>query len=224
MIPSALEMFGKIAAEASGRRVAFFLDYDGTLTPIIDQPERAYMTEGMRKTVSTLAGLCPVAIVSGRDRAEVENFVQLDSIFYAGSHGFDIAGPGGSRMRQQGEQSVSLLREAEERARLELEGIQGAHVESKAFALFHVLHPRPVDTHGHGMLRLAGNRAGMAADAPAVVYDEPVSHERNRESRPRWGPAVWRGSGVDGGENPSPRSPLLNLIGAILGTGAAPGL
>lgn len=174
MIPSALEKFEKIAAEASGRRVAFFLDYDGTLTPIIDQPERAYMTEGMRKTVSTLAGLCPVAIVSGRDRADVEDFVQLDSIFYAGSHGFDIAGPGGSRMRQQGKQSVSLLREAEERARLELEGVQGVHVESKAFAF--AIHYRLVPETEQALLErvvaeVAARYPGLKLQGGKKVYE-----------------------------------------------------
>ena len=164
MIPSALEMIEEIASKMTGRRVAFFLDYDGTLTPIIDQPKRAYMTEVMRKTVSTLAGLCPVAIVSGRDRADVENFVQLDSIFYAGSHGFDIVGPKGSKMRQQGKQSVSLLREAEERARLMLEGIQGAHVESKAFAF--AIHYRLVPEAEHAQLEQAV--AEVAAGHPGL--------------------------------------------------------
>jgi trehalose 6-phosphate phosphatase len=47
----------------------------------------------MRAVVRTLALLFPAAIVSGRGREKVQNFVQLRELFYAGSHGMDIVGP-----------------------------------------------------------------------------------------------------------------------------------
>lgn len=47
----------------------------------------------MRDVVRTLALLFPAAIVSGRGREKVQNFVQLRELFYAGSHGMDIVGP-----------------------------------------------------------------------------------------------------------------------------------
>lgn len=47
----------------------------------------------MRDVVRNLAQLFPTAIISGRGREKVENFVQLKELFYAGSHGMDIAGP-----------------------------------------------------------------------------------------------------------------------------------
>ena len=47
----------------------------------------------MRETVRGLAGHFPTAIISGRGREKVEGFVQLPELFYAGSHGMDIAGP-----------------------------------------------------------------------------------------------------------------------------------
>ena len=77
-----------------GKRPAVFLDYDGTLTPIVARPELAVLAPPMRARLARLAALCPVALVSGRDRADVERIVGLDALVYAGSHGFDIAGPG----------------------------------------------------------------------------------------------------------------------------------
>ncbi len=47
----------------------------------------------MRAAVKAVAQRFPTAIVSGRGRDKVENFVQLPELFYAGSHGMDIAGP-----------------------------------------------------------------------------------------------------------------------------------
>ena len=40
-----------------------------------------------------VARLFPVAVISGRGREKVEEFVKLNELFYAGSHGMDIAGP-----------------------------------------------------------------------------------------------------------------------------------
>uniref|UniRef100_A0A0E0RG36 Gnk2-homologous domain-containing protein n=1 Tax=Oryza rufipogon TaxID=4529 RepID=A0A0E0RG36_ORYRU len=37
---SALLSFEEITANAHGKRIALFLDYDGTLSPIVDDPER----------------------------------------------------------------------------------------------------------------------------------------------------------------------------------------
>ena len=47
----------------------------------------------MRGLVRDLACQFPTAIISGRGREKVENFVQLKELYYAGSHGMDIAGP-----------------------------------------------------------------------------------------------------------------------------------
>ncbi len=40
-----------------------------------------------------IAELFPTAIISGRGREKVQAFVQLPELYYAGSHGLDIAGP-----------------------------------------------------------------------------------------------------------------------------------
>src|SRR6266571_596282 len=96
MIPSALEHLQEVAG-GSGR-VAVFLDYDGTLTPIASQPEDAWLADSMRQTLRELAARAPVvAILSGRDLDDVRRRVNIDAIVYAGSHGFDIAGPRGLR-------------------------------------------------------------------------------------------------------------------------------
>jgi trehalose 6-phosphate phosphatase len=47
----------------------------------------------MRGVIRSLAHSFPTAIISGRGREKVENFVQLRELYYAGSHGMDIAGP-----------------------------------------------------------------------------------------------------------------------------------
>ncbi|XP_047962005.1 probable trehalose-phosphate phosphatase E isoform X1 [Salvia hispanica] len=91
--PSALTMFDEIEAAATGKQIVVFLDYDGTLSPIVEDPDRAFITSEMREAVRDVAKLFPSAIVSGRCRAKVYDFVQLTELYYAGSHGMDIKGP-----------------------------------------------------------------------------------------------------------------------------------
>ncbi|NP_001312864.1 trehalose-phosphate phosphatase A-like isoform X1 [Nicotiana tabacum] len=91
--PSALSSFEQITNYAKGKRIALFLDYDGTLSPIVDDPDRAFMSGAMRATVRNVAKYFPTAIISGRSRDKVYDFVGLAELYYAGSHGMDIMGP-----------------------------------------------------------------------------------------------------------------------------------
>ncbi|XP_020978766.1 probable trehalose-phosphate phosphatase F isoform X2 [Arachis ipaensis] len=91
--PSALECFEKIIERAKNNKVAVFLDYDGTLSPIVDDPDCAFMSEPMRETVRSVARCFPTAIISGRSRDQVYDLVKLTELYYAGSHGMDIIGP-----------------------------------------------------------------------------------------------------------------------------------
>ena len=100
-LPSPLEQMTELKRRAKDKRVAVFLDYDGTLTPIVASPELAVLSKGMRHTVEHLARYCTVGIVSGRDLEDVRQLVNIDSIYYAGSHGFDIAGPRGERKEEK---------------------------------------------------------------------------------------------------------------------------
>ena len=132
MIPSALEHVQETAR--SSNRLAVFLDYDGTLTPIVSHPEDAWLSDSMRQTLISLAARVPVAILSGRDLDDVRGRVLVDGIVYAGSHGFDIAGAGGLR-RELGAAYLSVLQAAETELREALDDIPGAQLERKHFSV-----------------------------------------------------------------------------------------
>ncbi|KAJ4814028.1 Trehalose 6-phosphate phosphatase [Rhynchospora pubera] len=91
--PSALTKFEQIVSASMGKQIVMFLDYDGTLSPIVDDPDSAFMSESMRAAVRDVASYFPTAIVSGRCRDKVYDFVKLTELYYAGSHGMDIKGP-----------------------------------------------------------------------------------------------------------------------------------
>lgn len=135
-LPSALDRFNDVVCQLKHKRAAVFLDYDGTLTPIVERPELAIIAEDMRQTIKSLAECCTVAIVSGRDRRDVEKLVAIEGIIYAGSHGFDIAGPAGMQIEfQQGNEFLPALDRAEQALQERLDRIEGAQVERKKFAI-----------------------------------------------------------------------------------------
>ena len=136
-LPSALGALDAIRELFAGRPVMVFLDYDGTLTPIVRRPEDAVLSDEMRARVRALAARVPVAIVSGRDRAAVQSLVDLPELIYVGSHGFDIDGPSGAeRLRLEvAADYVPDLDAAEAALRGRLAGIRGAIVERKRLTL-----------------------------------------------------------------------------------------
>lgn len=80
-------------------RPVFFLDYDGTLSPIVSDPSRAFIPDATRAALTALAKRYTTAIVSGRALEKVQSLVGLDGLIYAGSHGFDIAAPDGAMVQ-----------------------------------------------------------------------------------------------------------------------------
>ncbi|KAG4934795.1 hypothetical protein JHK85_049714 [Glycine max] len=107
--PSALDMFDQIIDASKGKQIVMFLDYDGTLSPIVDDPDCAFMSDSMRKTVRKLARCFPTAIVTGRCKDKVYNFVRLAELYYAGSHGMDIKGPTRSSKYNKDSKAEAIL-------------------------------------------------------------------------------------------------------------------
>lgn len=66
-LANALRNGDQFATRVNGRRPAVFLDYDATLTPIVDRPEDAVRKRAQRTTA---------CVVSGRDRSVVDEFYE----------------------------------------------------------------------------------------------------------------------------------------------------
>lgn len=134
--PSALDHMEQMREQMAGKRIAVFLDYDGTLTPIVDDPDKAILPDEMRTIVQRLSRHCTMAVISGRDLEDVRNHVGVESIFYAGSHGFDMAGPEGWRREHgEGKRFLPALDQAERDLAVQLRSISGARIERKKFAI-----------------------------------------------------------------------------------------
>lgn len=116
---------------------AIFLDYDGTLTPIVPRPEDAIISKEMKQTLKELAKIFTVAVVTGRDKEDVENLVGLKELIYAGSHGYIITGPDGLYMEHPDSKKIipELDKIEKEITPLLQEKTKGTQIDRKKYAI-----------------------------------------------------------------------------------------
>jgi trehalose 6-phosphate phosphatase len=114
-----------------------FLDYDGTLAPIVEDPTAAQMTTAMQHVLTVLAQhprYC-VGIVSGRALADLRRRLGDRGLYLVGNHGLEIEGPG---IRYQHPDVWRLRPELDSLVQAitgDLETIPGAWVEDKGLTL-----------------------------------------------------------------------------------------
>ncbi len=77
--------------EIKNKKLILLLDYDGTLTPIVSRPELAVLSDDMRRILKKISKRYPLAIISGRSLEDVKKLVDVENIYYAGNHGFEIS-------------------------------------------------------------------------------------------------------------------------------------
>src|SRR3954468_1486427 len=74
---------------------AVLCDIDGTLAPIVSDPEDARVPEETRTVLRGLAGRYGlVACVTGRPALEARRMVGIEEVTYSGNHGLELLAPG----------------------------------------------------------------------------------------------------------------------------------
>jgi len=117
-------------------RLSIFLDYDGTITPIVDHPSRAKLTPEMQRVLEELASRedTEVAIISGRALEDVHGRVGIPEITYAGNHGLEVGAPDLPPFKHEDAEHYRQ-RVAELAETLEEVCVDGAWVEPKGHTL-----------------------------------------------------------------------------------------
>lgn len=118
---------------SAASRVFLFLDFDGTLAPIVEEPEAASMSAYTREQIVDLAQRerFRVAIVSGRALPDLRERVGLTGLIYAGNHGFEIYGPGMGFVEPAARKRVRALESLARVLEIRLRHTAGARVENK---------------------------------------------------------------------------------------------
>lgn len=134
---NAIKSWSEIAQRIAGKPIFIFLDYDGTLTPIVDTPGQASLPASVRELLKNLneATFHHVAIVSGRALSDIKGHVSLDGVIYVGNHGLEIEGDGISYTSQIMPRSKEIIEHVRDELKIRLSDIPGALLEDKGLTL-----------------------------------------------------------------------------------------
>lgn len=173
-LPDALESYTDIAPLAETRRPVVLLDFDGTVSDIVADPNAATLLPGAGDTLAALAAHCPVAVVSGRSLADIRQRIGVPGLWYAGSHGFELVSPDGAHHQNEaGLQAVDLLQSAVAALHERLDGIDGVLIEDKRFSV--AVHYRNVDDDRVdeviATVRIIGQRDGLRVTGGRKVVE-----------------------------------------------------
>ncbi|MEM1247157.1 MAG: trehalose-phosphatase [Acidobacteriota bacterium] len=130
--PLISERWEEVRERLEGRKLVFFLDYDGTLAWIAQRPELAKLPMAARITLERLAQRFSVHILSGRSRSDLQEMVQVGGCRYHGCHGFelDVEAP-----PQLSSLDLEALDDIERALASSLRGMRGVFFERKPFTL-----------------------------------------------------------------------------------------
>ncbi|MDN3496614.1 trehalose-phosphatase [Planococcus sp. APC 4015] len=126
---------------AASDRLLVALDFDGTVSPLADDPMAARMIPAARAAIERLAALpdTVVAFVSGRslaDLREISEHGDDSPVYLAGSHGAEFWTPGeGAGDSAADDADADLRDDLLARAIEATSGMDGVWIEPKAFGL-----------------------------------------------------------------------------------------
>jgi len=138
MLQHLLSIWPRVAEEIrNARHILLLTDFDGTLTPIVERPELANLSDDVRKLLRILAHRrhLTIGVISGRALADLKEKVNISGIIYAGNHGLEIEGPGISFVNPLAEEFRPVLRLMHYVLAQALGAIKGVLVEDKGLTL-----------------------------------------------------------------------------------------
>jgi alpha,alpha-trehalose-phosphate synthase [UDP-forming]/trehalose-phosphatase len=127
------------------KNIFLFLDYDGTLTPIVGTPEKAVLSKEMRSLIIKLNSILPVAIISGRSIHDIMRMVDIQDMIYAGNHGAEIWEGNKLILGKQLSDTKKVLKKIIRQLRNELSVEDGVVVEDKGITAsihYRLVNPR----------------------------------------------------------------------------------
>ena len=161
--------------------ILLFLDFDGTLAPIVEDPSLASMPPGTKEVLARFVDdpKFTLAIISGRALADLRLRLGFENVIYAGNHGLEISGPGLEFVEPRAAERLKSLGELARHLRARLHDIRGVEVENKVLS---------ASVHFRRASATAIPEVRQAVDDAVVFEDNPFQVTEGRkvlEIRPR---------------------------------------
>ncbi|ORB28662.1 trehalose-phosphatase [Mycolicibacterium parafortuitum] len=182
-MPDALSAYDEFASLAATRRPVVLLDFDGTLSTIVDDPTAAELLPQAADIVRSLVTHCPVAVLSGRSLDDIRARVGVDGLWYGGTHGVELVSPEGVTLQNPMIGGAAApLRPAMTELTAQLGPVSGVYIEDKQFAIavhYRNVAPEAVDrviavvrnvARGHRLRVTVGRK--VVEIGPDVAWDK----------------------------------------------------
>jgi trehalose 6-phosphate phosphatase len=168
------------------------LDFDGTLAPIEADPGLPTLSLQVERALWSLAAHdgISMAILSGRERGDLQARVGVPGLYYAGNHGLEISGPGSVFVEPTAAAQSAQIKILGTYLAKELQPVSGALVEDKGLTLS--IHYRRVAAANHATVRQIV-RAALAGTTHTyrLTMGEKVYEIRPNVSWNKGAAALW---------------------------------
>ena len=176
---------------ANASCLAVFLDFDGTLSSIVPNPQDAKLDPQLRSILQDLAGRddVGVAVISGRALLDVRERVGINGLIYAGNHGLEAESDTISYRNPEAEALRRELKCTLLQLKLALSETDGLEIEDKGLTL--AVHFRRVTEHLHDWVRsvtfgTVGRSRSFLCQEGKMVIDIKPQIEWNKGYAVQW--------------------------------------
>ena len=170
------------------QRMLCVFDFDGTLAPIVSQPDQAYLPAPVKQRLQDLMQCAPVAILTGRSMQDIRSRLGFEPDYVLGNHGIEGLPGWEGRSQQYREACLRWERALKDAFRGDPAFDAGIEIENKQYSLS--VHYRHVQDPQRTEAQLAQLIARLLPDArvvdgkylfnllPAGAYDKGSAMEK----------------------------------------------
>ena len=170
--------------------ILLLLDFDGTLSEIVEHPESAVLRPGNADLLESLNRKpgSTVGVISGRSLDDVRQRVGVPGLVYGGNHGLEICGPHLQYLHPHAAAAIAHFAELAALLDASLAEIPGAHVENKTLTL--TVHYRQTPAEHHAQVgaivndiaepAIAAGRVRLAAAKAAIELRPSIDWNKGR--------------------------------------------
>jgi trehalose 6-phosphate phosphatase len=174
-LPWAFESVSRITESIAGRKLGFFLDFDGTLAAIGPRPDLVALPQRHREVLDDLNRRHLVCLLSGRGLQDLKARIALSDLFYAGDHGYRISGPPNSGVEYEvGGAARETLATAAAELRELVGRVEGVVVEEKGLSLsvhYRLTPPSAVPTVADAVRRVRAQYPSLRQTTGKLVFE-----------------------------------------------------
>ncbi len=118
-----------------GRDIFLFFDFDGTLVPIMKNPDDCYLSDKLKIILQQLNNKIKIGIISGRDLKDLRKRISIRGLYYCGSHGLQIESPEIKYINPDAERLIPYINEVYRKFKKLTDKFAGMLIEKKSFPL-----------------------------------------------------------------------------------------